>query len=403
MPAPAPPTAGPTWTVRRGLLPVAAATASVRVHLRVHLRFGLLLGLLGALLAGVLAAVPASATAGDATWSVRPEDGAQGADRPNFAYQLDAGSVVEDALLVTNRGTDTLDLHVYAADAFVTSSGQYDLLTAGAPSTDLGTWVRVGLDTLSLAPGEQARVPFTVSVPADASPGDHSGGIVTSSVTSDGSTVAIDRRLGSRIQVRVSGDLVPAAAVTDVRATYHPSWNPFAAGTVTLEYVLADTGNTRVTATESAHVAGLGGVGAASSGALQVPELLAGSTLTRQLTVAGVWPGFRLGVDLRVDAEGTGLGAGTAAPATAHASVWAVPWAQLVLLALVVAAAALGPRAVEARRRRRPGAGPGPGPDHAGAAARGEEAEVAVPAAAVTASHDDLAAQRAAPPDSSRA
>lgn len=309
-----------------------------------------------ALAAGVVPA--AHAADQDATWGIRPEDNAHGAERPNFAYELDPGAVVEDALLVTNRGSEPLDLTVYAADAFLTSSGQYDLLPAGTPSTDLGAWVRVGLDRVTVAPGEQVRVPFTVAVPADASPGDHAGGVLTSSIAATGTTVAIDRRLASRVQVRVSGDLVPAVDVTGVRATYHPSWNPFAAGTVTVDYTLSDVGNTRLTATETAMSAGPLGVGRARSDVLQAPELLAGSVVTRQVAVPGVWPTVRLATDLEVRAEGVGLGAGMLAPVSVRVTGWAIPWAQLVLLGLVVAAAASGPSLLARVRGR--GASPDP-------------------------------------------
>ena len=310
----------------------------------------ILVGLL-ALLAGGSPA--AAADDGQLTWSVAPADNDLGDARPNFQYAAEPGQTIDDAIVVTNMTAAPLTLAVYAADAFTTSSGQLDLLPAGEPSTDVGTWVDLDEDEVTLDAGEAATIPFTVTVPDDATPGDHSGGIVTSfRSTQSGSTVALDSRLGSRMHVRVAGELTPAVDATDVRVDYHPSWNPFASGSATVHYVLRNTGNTRAVATDSASVAGPMGLLEASSDQTTTPELTARSEIDRAIEVTGAWPSFRLKATVDVIPESVGVGGETLPALVVTGSAWAVPWSLLVLVGLVVAAAILVPTFRERRRSR---------------------------------------------------
>ena len=137
------------------------------------------------------------------TWSVKPADTAQGRDRPNYAYDLPPGGTVGDALYVANRSPQPITLTVYAADGFLTEDGALDILAGGVASTDLGSWVQIETAELTLDSGASAEVPFTIAVPADASPGDYAAGVVASMlVTADNGTIT-ERRLGSRVHLRV--------------------------------------------------------------------------------------------------------------------------------------------------------------------------------------------------------
>ncbi|ACQ82115.1 protein of unknown function DUF916 cell surface putative [Beutenbergia cavernae DSM 12333] len=301
--------------------------------------------LLLAALVGLLSSSPAAADDGDLAWSVRPADNEHGTSRANFAYAVEPGDVVEDAIVVTNLGQAPLDLAVYAADGFSTSAGHLDLLPADQPSVDLGTWVSPSSPAIALDPGESAEVPFTIAVPADAAPGDHPGGIVTSYAHGDG-TVRRDNRLGSRIHVRVAGEQVVGLAVSDVRAEHATTLDPTRPVAMTLTYTLTNTGNVRTLAHEDVTVAGPGGVAAVTRSAL-VEELLPGASVERQVVVDGVWPLVRLGADLAVVPEAVDGALGE--PVDVSTSAWAVPWGALVVLVLVVGGAVL----IGVRRGRR--------------------------------------------------
>ncbi|SIS02047.1 hypothetical protein [Microbacterium sp. RURRCA19A] len=296
---------------------------------------------LPAALVGILLlalAAPASATAADGgvAWTVRTADNAYGTGRANFTYDtVEPGAVISDTMIVVNTGTEPLPLAVYAADAFTASTGEIDVLVDGQPSRDAGTWVSVDTTPLSLSPGQSAEVPFTITVPVDARPGDHGAGIVTSLTSTDPtSTLSVDRRLGTRITLRVAGELTPAASVSAASARYEASWNPFDSGRIVVEYALENTGNTRLTGAETLATAGLFGARTAPT---QLTEVLPGSTVR----IAREIPAFSLGWvagSVDVTPEAVGLGAAPLAPVTAGFSIVAVPWSLYALLALILAA-----------------------------------------------------------------
>lgn len=306
--------------------------------------------LAAALLAVLLAAAPA-APAGAATgpaWSIGPT-AADGAVRPNFDYALDPGAVLEDSLTVRNDGAIELALEVYPADAFTTREGGIDVLTAGTASEDAGTWIALATASVTLAPGEEEAIPFTVTVPADAQPGDHPAGIVSSLRIEDpDAQVQVDRRLGTRMQIRVAGDLVPAVELTEPVVAFSGAWNPFAVGFVTVDYSFRNTGNTRVTAVADTAVAGPLGVAGASA-QRQLPEVLPGSAIDVREELDGVGALLWLSGTVTLRPASVGFGAATLDAVAADFTLAAVPVATLLILLALAAVALL---LVLAARRR---------------------------------------------------
>lgn len=298
-----------------------------------------------ALIVALLTAAGAgTATADDTPWTVHAADGEFGADRDNYSYALDPGGRLADGLVVVNNGTTPLDLAVYAADAFTTSTGGLDLRTSDQKPTDVGAWVHPGKNHVTVQPGQSTDVPFTVSVPANATPGDHLGGIVTA-LTQNGT----ERRVGLRLQLRVGGDLKPNLSVEDLDVRY-------SGGDATLTYTVHNTGNAILAARQSASVSGPFGTWLTNAARIaDSPPLLPGERWRVSVPVHDVTPAVRLTgtvtlVPLLTDAAGSTAPLSTV-ETTAHA--WAIPW--LVLLPLV---ALCGLVAFVARRRTRASAGP---------------------------------------------
>src|SRR6185437_1046669 len=83
----------------------------------------------------VASSAPAVAQAADppdqtVSWGVAPADTAIGSNRAHFAYALEPGARLEDALAVVNHTDRAITLRTYASDAFTTTSGALDLLPA---------------------------------------------------------------------------------------------------------------------------------------------------------------------------------------------------------------------------------------------------------------------------------
>jgi hypothetical protein len=126
----------------------------------------------------------------------------------NFHIAVLPGETTEREALVTNLTNDTRHVAVYSIDATVTAQGGFALGNRTDPPKGIGAWARLPMTELTLAPHTATTVPFTLAVPADAVPGDYSGGIVIESdpagrVQDLGKSFAIQMNLIERIGVRI--------------------------------------------------------------------------------------------------------------------------------------------------------------------------------------------------------
>jgi hypothetical protein len=115
---------------------------------------------------------------------------------------LDPGTVETISLTVKNDGAETLDI-VGSADPF-----RIDAQTGRAVfgSTDEAKqWVRFKEGAVSIEPGKETELLFTISVPADATPGGHYLGLFAEQKPADGATVGVGSRVGSLLFLYVSG------------------------------------------------------------------------------------------------------------------------------------------------------------------------------------------------------
>ncbi|MGW4679373.1 hypothetical protein ACWEOS_12995 [Micromonospora taraxaci] len=305
------------------------------------------------LAAAAAPAVPAAAEPDPKalTWTVQPASPTGPDQRRWVNANLDPGQAVTEHLAVRNFSRTAVAFSLKAADGYLTDKGRFNMLSSDRPSVDGGTWIDVQ-ERVTVGPNETAVVPFTITVPTGATPGDHPAGIAAT-VTSSGGTVNVESRVGFRVMVRVNGTAQAALPVRDLSATYAPSWNPFAGGAVRVRYTVENDGNVWVSGTSRVTVSDL--LGRTDHDATsQVEELLPGGRRQIETRADGVWALGR--VRTTVSTSPTVLG--DAQPgaelrqASATVTTWAVPWAQLALLGLL-AALLLGLRAVVRHRRRR--------------------------------------------------
>ncbi|MFI6066686.1 WxL protein peptidoglycan domain-containing protein [Micromonospora sp. NPDC051227] len=299
---------------------------------------------------------PPAPSAGSAvTWGVAPSSAKGPNGRPAFTYKLDSGATLTDYVAVTNHSARPLTLNLYASDAFTTAQGGFDLLAGGQKPTDVGAWVRFTGATVTIPSTSRLDIPFTLTVPANATPGDHAGGIVASlaatTANAQGNQVAVDHRVGARIYLRVTGELQPALTVEDLRVRHTGSPNPLAGGTLTATFTVRNTGNVRLAGQPTLAASGPFGLGRRSVDAPALPEILPGGELTTTIRMTGVPPLFRLTVSAAVIPTAVGDQVLDPQPAvdTARVPVWAVPWPQTALLVLL---AVVGWALIAARRRR---------------------------------------------------
>ncbi|WP_205789210.1 COG1470 family protein [Microbacterium sp. CPCC 204701] len=291
------------------------------------------------------------------TWSTRPADEAGHDGRSWVEQTLAPGESVSEHMAVSNFSAESVTFSLTAADGYFTPTGRFNMLPQSEPSTAAGTWITVE-DSVTVAPGETVVVPYTVTVPHDAEPGDHAAGIAASllseSSNPDGTGVGVESRVGFRVMTRVTGDLRPAGVVENVVGSYDALWNPFRPGSAQVSFEVENTGNVRFLVDGTVSVGGH--TVSAQQPDAQSQELLPGDRRSFTVTVDDVWPLFALPVTIAIDPTVVTLGGSEWAmnQVTAGAVIWAVPWSQLlVLLGLALAVGSFAWARNVSRRRIR--------------------------------------------------
>lgn len=307
-------------------------------------------------LAGWLPASSAMAAdgAGESSqaWSVQPTDKGNGAGG-RLAFQLDArpGSVIRDSVRVSNLSTEPLSFQVYGADAYNTPrDGGLAYRQAGEAQHDVGAWVKLRTNALVIPKGRAADIPFTITVPDDATPGTHTGGVIAldnalrgAGTTGSGVDVSIQRAIAVRLELTVSGPLTPGLAVSKVRLDHTPGDAPFEAGRTTVHYTVTNTGNTPVQGTAAVDVGGLFGRTVADR-TRPLPMILPGQHTELTLDTGRSPPVDLLTAKVTVSATGTPT-------TTARVHRLALSWTTLAVVAVTAALVVVG--LSQLRRRRR--------------------------------------------------
>ncbi|MEU9760600.1 hypothetical protein AB0D98_12715 [Streptomyces sp. NPDC047987] len=282
-------------------------------------------------------AAPPAAPPGAAAWTARPVAGGSGGSggRPYFYLEGPPGAVLQDRLSVTNPGTAPVTVRLRGVDAYHAEDGGRTVRDGGKATgtgagTGAGAWLRTAAAKVVVPARTRAEVPFSVTVPTGAAPGDHSGAIVAQSG---------DRSVGVRVRLRVGGPTLAALTVEDVTVAAKA-----------VRYTLVNRGNTVLVPRITVSADGVFGA-LLRRGARTLPvELPPG----RRVTLTEPWrdaPALdSVTVRLRVTAAG---GAHDEASARARFVSWAPLSGGALSLLAVAAAAAYAYRRRRGNRRTR--------------------------------------------------
>ena len=132
-----------------------------------------------------------------------------------FHLNLVPGAAQDSAAVITNRTAAEITVLTYPVDAVSTSKGDFAFAGREEPRAQVASWIALPSATVVVPAHGEARVPFRVTVPLGAEPGDYAGGIIMQSPTevgktSSNSTGAVTRidvvqRQGVRIYLKVAG------------------------------------------------------------------------------------------------------------------------------------------------------------------------------------------------------
>lgn len=304
---------------------------------------------------------------GRVTFGLQPSTKGMLDSRTSYRYGVTPGGRLSDQVAVRNLSDVVATFGVYTTDAVNVDNGSFGLLPKAQRALDVGRWLAVGgrgfSGSVTVKPRSEVFLPLSLAVPADAQPGDHSGGVIVSLATrgKQGTTdVVLDQRVGARVFIRVSGPQRPSLTIAPVRARYQGSRNPFGTGQSFVTYKVTNTGNINLGGRQRVVVRGLVGPAQRSTAIVDLSLLLPGGSAEFTTRVAGTLPMIRERVQVAViplvqqGDQVSGL-----RTYTGTATFTAVPWTLLGLILLLGLAAG---RMRRVRRGRRLSAPPGQRP-----------------------------------------
>ena len=313
---------------------------------------------------GLLGAT-AAAPSGSVSWSEIPASATAPDHRATFNYaSVKPGTTITDHVAVLNRSSQSVAFTIYATDATgTTSAGTLILMPAAQKPLDIGSWVSIDKNAGRLSvviPADKGVIePFTVSVPRNAKPGDHTGALFAAvtfaNKTSTGAQVNEEHRIGVPILLRVAGPLNPRVRVEAVSVGQRTSISPFGSGATTVTYTVHNTGNVRLAGTQLVKVSGIGG--SLSIKTKPLPMVLPGDSVRVTVRPGSLFPFGPITAHVRVGPAAPPAEAQLAAPlaaVTGSATLIAVPWALLVVIVLI-AGLILGLWWLQRMRRQRLG------------------------------------------------
>lgn len=298
--------------------------------------------------------------------------------RPEFTYELPAGHQILDQFVVKNASAASESFIAYGEDATnLPKTGGYGFQQRSLMhNTTVGLWLSVGTTEFTVPPGKELVATFRLSIPANASPGDHVGGLVVEQVKAPptqtqpvGVNVVLRRVIP--MFVHVVGASFPALTIENLTVFHQSPAFPYLNGTkVAVHFELVNTGNEiidpqSVTVSITGRLSGtihkyiVRQKGAQQSRANPLPlQMLPGA----RLSLTEEWSGIPPFDPLSGHVSATAVDPGTTQNIVIAASTpfWYFPWI-LVLLVLALVAA-VGVLVVMRRRRKAAAGGASGGP-----------------------------------------
>lgn len=277
-------------------------------------------------------------TFGTQTSSATKPDG-----RGIYLFGATPGGRIEDHVAILNYSDQTATFLIRGTDAVNTPQGGFAALPINEPSHDLGAWVYLPRSDLqvTLRPRSDLIIPFLIEVPKNATPGDHIGVItatlVSSVISKSGQHLRLLQTVGTRVFLRVSGQLRPSLAITGLVVQNHGTLDPIGTDKARVTYTVANTGNVALGGLQTTVVSGLFGASATAGRLPRIQLLLPGFSVKESVDVKGIFP--EIHETAHVSAQPLYI-AGSVAPPTgsvqASLSFWAIPWILIAIILVVI-------------------------------------------------------------------
>ncbi|WP_345675976.1 WxL protein peptidoglycan domain-containing protein [Yinghuangia aomiensis] len=316
--------------------------------------------------------LPAAHAMGNGDWSVDPyvPPGTDQNNRRYFYMDGAAGETLTDTAVVANSSDHPITLKLFGADAFNTPrDGAFSVRQFTDKMKGVGLWLKVanGQDTLTIQPQTRVAVPFSITIPADATPGDWVGGIMALNPDAIGQQtqgqlkVDLKMQVGARIYLNVKGPRMPAMDVRDVRIQRDTGFSQFfGSSDAEVHYKVVNKGNVIIRPVTDIKATGIFGrtlLDKKHDPTKAGPEIFPG----QEVELVVKWHDAPLldRVNFKVSATSDTQDGGQPLGDSESVSYTAVPWPALLILAILLI---VGSVAWQLLRNRKRGGGKGGDP-----------------------------------------
>jgi hypothetical protein len=204
--------------------------------------------------------------------------------------------------------------------------------------TGVGTWIdtHLGSAVYGLDGSTKVTLNFSVTVPQNATPGDHAGGIEALNVTpvaqptNGPAHFIIHRGIGVAVFIRVAGPVSATAAVNDIAVKSSVPALGFGRRTANVSFQLENTGNTILTGQATATVTDLFGRTVKTFRPVGVQPFVPGDRFTIQEPTWNNLP-FIGPETVHVTFTSPGM-----REATGDSTFWIFPWLLVLLILLIL-------------------------------------------------------------------
>jgi hypothetical protein len=135
-----------------------------------------------------------------------------------FVFTADPGQKAENAVKLYNNSEGEKIIDVYVVDSQISSGGAFACAQKVEERRNVGSWLKLSKQSVTLASGETETVPFTLEIPGNAPPGEHNGCIAIQESDQKpqaaGNGIALSFRSAIRVSVTVKGELKKELAFT---------------------------------------------------------------------------------------------------------------------------------------------------------------------------------------------
>lgn len=207
----------------------------------------------------------------------------------------DPGSVLTEEIQITNVSNEDKEYYIYKRDIIGVEEGGVPIFAEeGAERTgyEMAEWISFQSEPVRVASGKTVALPITITVPAEATPGSHFGGVFISveppKLRQTGAGVGYE--VATIISIRINGDVIDDARVR----SFSTDKLFYSAKNVTFNAKIENQGNILIR----------------PRGPLEIRSMLGDEpeVITVNESLAGVFPGTVREFNFEWNSEGIGFG-----------------------------------------------------------------------------------------------